>query len=74
MKSSAHKYPQVIPGFKVMEWLRQVREEEYKLYQESPEAYFRSIRECEQRIEKRLASHRSKQRATNAGEVGKLHG
>ena len=28
-----------IPGFKVMEWLRKVREEDYKMQQEHPKEY-----------------------------------
>jgi len=32
-----------IEGFKVMEWLREVRDEYYKLYKSNPREYFRSI-------------------------------
>lgn len=29
----------IIPGFKVMEWLRKIREEDYQLRKENPEQY-----------------------------------
>ena len=32
-----------IEGFKVMEWLRGVRDEYYKLYKSNPKEYFKSI-------------------------------
>lgn len=45
-----------IKGFKVMKWLRKVRNERYKLYKENPEAYFKRIKNCDENIKKRLHS------------------
>lgn len=38
------KKVQPIKGFKVMDWLRDVREKRYKLYKENPEEYYRQVR------------------------------
>ena len=35
-----------IEGFRVMDWLNRVREEEYNLYKREPEEYFRQLREA----------------------------
>jgi hypothetical protein len=45
---------QPIEGFKVMEWVRQVRDKEYELYKNDPETYFRELKEAGQRMQARL--------------------
>jgi hypothetical protein len=43
-----------IEGFKVMEWVRQVRGKEYNLYKSDPKAYFNNLDEAWQSIQARL--------------------
>jgi hypothetical protein len=45
---------QPIEGFKVMEWVRQIREKEYKLYKSDPQTYFRELKEAGQSMRTRL--------------------
>ena len=45
---------EAIPGFKVMEWLRKVREEDYKLRKENPEQYAMEM----ERIRKKIRARR----------------
>lgn len=42
-----------IPGFKVMEWLRKVREEDYKLRKENPEKYAMKMESIRKKIRER---------------------
>lgn len=42
-----------IPGFKVMEWLRKVREEDYKLRKENPEKYAMKMESIREKIRER---------------------
>jgi hypothetical protein len=39
-----------VEGFKVMEWLRNVREKEYKLYREDPQTYYRQTKIAGERL------------------------
>jgi hypothetical protein len=52
-----------IEGFKVMEWLRAVREKEYELYKRDPQEYFRQVEEADKIMQariKRIKSEASK--------------
>lgn len=49
-----------IPGFRVMEWLRGVRDADYELFVKDPEAYYREEREASARID--AMRRRQKQR------------
>ena len=42
-----------IEGFKVMEWLRGVREADYRLYKENPQEYFKRIGVSYEEVKKR---------------------
>ena len=44
-----------IEGFKVMEWLRGVREADYRLYKENPKEYFKRIGVSYEEVKKRRA-------------------
>ena len=39
MSTLKTKQSQAIPGFKVMEWLERIRQEDYKRSQENPKEY-----------------------------------
>jgi hypothetical protein len=39
-----------IPGFKVMEWLRPIREERHRLYEQNPEEYYRQLEVAEKKF------------------------
>ncbi len=41
----------IIPGFKVMKWLRGVREDNYKLSVENPQEYLRRRTEARKRMQ-----------------------
>jgi hypothetical protein len=43
-----------IEGFKVMEWLREVREKQHKLYEQDPKEYYRQLELAGERIRLRL--------------------
>lgn len=44
---------EAIPGFKVMEWLRGVRDEHYRLSVEDPEAYEKMREEARRSLEEK---------------------
>ncbi|OJW68889.1 MAG: hypothetical protein BGO68_03845 [Candidatus Amoebophilus sp. 36-38] len=44
-----------IEGFKVMEWVRAVREKEYELYKRDPEEYFRQLRKAGKKMRERAS-------------------
>jgi hypothetical protein len=46
---------QPIEGFKVMEWLRAVREKDHELYMKDPEEYYRQIKAAGKRMQARIA-------------------
>jgi hypothetical protein len=54
-----------IPGFKVMEWLAQVREEEYKLRKEDPERYTREMESLRKEMRKRFSGKRKSSGASS---------
>jgi hypothetical protein len=39
-----------IKGFKVMEWLRPIREEQHRLYEQNPEEYYRQLEIAEKKF------------------------
>ena len=43
-------HTKAIPGFRVMEWLRGVRDANYELFINDPEAYYREEKEARDRI------------------------
>ena len=43
-----------IPGFKVMEWLRKIREEEYRLRQENPEQYVAEMESARKAVQAKM--------------------
>jgi hypothetical protein len=43
-----------IEGFKVMEWLREVREKNYELHKRDPQEYFRQVEEAHKRMQARI--------------------
>ena len=45
---------QPIEGFKVMDWIRDIREKQYELYKKDPEAYNRQLKEVDKRIRARI--------------------
>lgn len=51
--SSGFDELEAIPGFKVMEWLRGVRDEHYRLSVEEPEEYKNMIERASRSLEKR---------------------
>ena len=55
MKTLQNKNLQPIKGFKVMEWVREVREREYNLYKRDPEEYFRQLKNAEKRMKERAS-------------------
>jgi hypothetical protein len=55
MKTLQPEDLQPIEGFKVMEWLRDVREKEYELYTKDPEEYFRQLKMAGKRMRARIA-------------------
>lgn len=44
----------LIKGFKVMEWLRPIRERYHELYMKNPKEYERQLEEAEKRIQERI--------------------
>jgi hypothetical protein len=42
-----------IEGFKVMEWLRAVREERHRLYERDPEAYYKQLEQAGRSVKSR---------------------
>ncbi len=55
MKEVKIKDMQPIEGFKVMEWVREVREKEYELYKSDPEEYYRQLNKAGKRLQARIA-------------------
>lgn len=53
MKTLQPKDLPPIEGFRVMDWLSRVREEEYNLYKRDPEEYFRQLKEAGKRMRAR---------------------
>lgn len=51
-----------IPGFKVMEWLRGVRDEHYRLSIEDPEAYKKMKEEARRRIDIKIKEQKKRAR------------
>ena len=49
-----------IPGFKVMEWLRKVREDRYELQQNDPEAYAARMRKINEEMDIRYGKSHMK--------------
>jgi hypothetical protein len=45
---------QPIEGFKVMDWIRDIREKGYQLYKEDPEEYIRQIKRSGKSLRKRI--------------------
>jgi hypothetical protein len=45
-----------IEGFKVMEWLRAVREKQHRLYEQDPEAYYKQLEQAGKRMKRRLSA------------------
>lgn len=43
-----------IEGFKVMEWVRSIREDSYNLYKKDPKEYYRQIKEAGKRMKERF--------------------
>ena len=52
---------EAIPGFKVMEWLRGVRDEHYRLYKSNPKEYFRRIGLDYEEVKKNRAARKREQ-------------
>ena len=51
--------PHPIPGFRVMEWLRKVRDERYELEKNDPEAYAISMKKIHEGMDREYGvSHR----------------
>ena len=55
MKGVKVKDIRPIEGFKVMEWVRSVREKEYELYKSNPEEYYRQLNKAGKRLQARIA-------------------
>ena len=53
-----------IPGFRVMEWLEKIREEDYKLRKEDPERYAREKQHARERIRKQFSERKKAVRST----------
>jgi len=58
---SAYK-SKAIPGFKVMEWLRKVRDEDYSLYKSNPQEYFRKMGIDYEKVKKSRAARSKRHR------------
>lgn len=48
-----NKNIQPIAGFKVMQWVRAVREKEYELYKKDPQEYFIQLKNAGKRMRER---------------------
>jgi len=54
MKNHPTKDLSPIPGFHVIEWLREVRDQDAALYTKDPAAYFKALKDSEKSAQKRL--------------------
>ena len=54
MKGVKIKDIRPIEGFKVMEWVRSVREKWYELYKKDPQEYYRQIKKAGERMKERF--------------------
>jgi hypothetical protein len=54
MKGIKIKDIRPIEGFKVMEWVRSVREKQYELYKNNPEEYYRQLKKAGERMKERF--------------------
>jgi hypothetical protein len=54
MKKLQLKDIKPIKGFKVMEWLRDVRDKEHYLHENDPKEYFRQLKIAGERMRERL--------------------
>jgi hypothetical protein len=48
------KKVQPIEGFKVMDWIRDIREKGYELYKKDPQEYAKSIEKAGKRLQARI--------------------
>jgi hypothetical protein len=51
-----------IKGFKVMEWLRNVREKEADLYKNDPEEYFKQLKIANKKMQARIKAALKKEK------------
>jgi hypothetical protein len=54
MKEAKIKDIRPIEGFKVMEWVRNVRESRYNLYKNDPDEYYRRLKKAGERAKARI--------------------
>lgn len=57
MKGAKIKDIRPIEGFKVMEWVRSVRENRYNLYKNDPQEYYRQLKKAEERMKARFGKN-----------------
>ena len=53
-----------IPGFKVMKWLRKIREESYRLRQENPEQYVAEMESARRVVQEKMRAQALKEEDT----------
>ncbi|MCG8340573.1 MAG: hypothetical protein MI674_04885 [Cytophagales bacterium] len=59
MSTLKTKQSQAIPGFKVMEWLERIREEDYKLSKENPQEYAKKKERIRKQFERKRMRYSS---------------
>jgi hypothetical protein len=62
MKKLQLKDIKPIKGFKVMEWLRNVREKEADLYKNDPEEYFKQLKIANKKMQARIKAALKKEK------------
>ena len=62
----------VIPGFKVMEWLEKVREEDYRLQRENPEQFAKELEDAYRAYQTPADLNKRKQRELNENKQHKV--